>query len=188
MWNVESDNMKPNEPSQAPQLRDHHMVTPQSCSCQNHCHPLVSVPTTHQCYEIHHCISIQILLPRILQHSVSAHGVDSHCKATKPSHDVPCTDSSTQPTVGLDLDLSQENPKNSKKSPKIPNEILEIPSPLPMVRSWTLPCMLFLWPSPSVLLEMRHSWRQFTWRTGMISPWMDFSLLRDWPITSYSRS
>ena len=50
--------------------------------------------------------------------TLSAHGVDSHCKAAKPSRDISCTDSSTQPVVGLDLDLSQENSKKSKKIPK----------------------------------------------------------------------
>ena len=49
--------------------------------------------------------------------TVSA-GVVSHCKAAKPSCDVSCTDSSTQPTVGPDLDLSQENPKKFEKFPK----------------------------------------------------------------------
>ena len=48
----------------------------------------------------------------------SAHGVDSHCKAAKPSRDVSCVDSSTQPAVGLDLDLSQENSKKSEKIPE----------------------------------------------------------------------
>ena len=121
----------------------------------------------------------------------SAHRVDSHCKVMKPSHNVLCADLSTQvisrsyceAAVGPDLDLSQENSKKIKEIPKFLKKILEIPSPLPMVICWTPPCMLLLWPSPSVLLEKRHSWRQFTWRTGMISPWMDYSLLRDWPIT-----
>ena len=49
--------------------------------------------------------------------TLSAHGVDSHCKAAKPSCNVLDADSLTQPAVGLDLDLSQEN---SKKSGKIP--------------------------------------------------------------------
>ena len=49
--------------------------------------------------------------------TLSAHGVDSHCKATKPSRGVSCTDSSTQAAVGLDLDLSQEDSKNFKKFP-----------------------------------------------------------------------
>ena len=50
--------------------------------------------------------------------TLSAHGVDSHCKATKPSHDISCTDSLTQPVVGPDLNLSQENSKKSEKIPK----------------------------------------------------------------------
>ena len=50
--------------------------------------------------------------------TLSAHGVDSHCKAMKPSRDISCTDSSTQPVVGPDLDLSQENSKKSEKIPK----------------------------------------------------------------------
>ena len=107
--------------------------------------------------------------------TLSAHGVDSHCKAAKPSHNVMYTDSSTWV-------ISQSYCE------KIPKKLLEIPSSLPMVISWTPPCMLFLWPSPSVLFEKRHSWRQFTSRTGMITPWLDYSLLRDWPITSYLRS
>ena len=57
----------------------------------------------------------------------SAHGVDSHCKATKPSHDISCADSSTQvisqsyceAAVGPDLDLSQENSKRIKTTPEI---------------------------------------------------------------------
>ena len=50
--------------------------------------------------------------------TLSAHGVDSHCKAAKPSRDISCTDSSTQPTVGPDLDLSQENSKKFNKKPR----------------------------------------------------------------------
>ena len=50
--------------------------------------------------------------------TLSAHGVDSHCKAAKPSRDVSCADSSTQPAVGPDLDLSQENSKKSEKIPE----------------------------------------------------------------------
>ena len=50
--------------------------------------------------------------------TVSAHGVDSHCKAAKPSRDVSCADSPTQPAVGPDLDLSQENSKKSEKIPE----------------------------------------------------------------------
>ena len=50
----------------------------------------------------------------------SAHGVDSHCKATKPSHDISNADSLTQvvswnyckAAVGPDLDLPQEISKN----------------------------------------------------------------------------
>ena len=50
--------------------------------------------------------------------TLSAHGVDSHCKAAKPSHDVSCADLSTQAAVGLDLDLSQENSKTFEKIPE----------------------------------------------------------------------
>ena len=82
-----------------------------------------------------------------------------------PSHGVTYTDLSIQviswsyceAAVGPDLDLSQENFKKLKKSPNIRKRILEIPSSLPMVISQTPPCMLLLWPSPSVLVEKRHS-------------------------------
>ena len=56
--------------------------------------------------------------------TVSAHRVDSHCKAAKPSCDVSCADSLTQPTVGLDLDLSQENSKRSEKIPENSEKII----------------------------------------------------------------
>ena len=58
--------------------------------------------------------------------TLSAHRVDSHCKAAKPSRDISCTDSSTQvisrsyceAAVGPDLDLSQENSKIFKTIPE----------------------------------------------------------------------
>ena len=126
----------------------------------------------------------------------SAYRVDSCCKATKPSHNVTYTDLSTQviswsyceAAVGPDLDLSQENSKEIKKIP----ENSERNSGNSQFTSYgnilnpTLHALSL--DLPSVLLEKRHSWRQFTWRTGMFSPWMDYSLLRDWPITSYLRS
>ena len=57
----------------------------------------------------------------------SAHGVDSHCKAAKPSWDVMYIDLLTQvisqsyckAAVGPDLDLSQENSRKIKRIPKI---------------------------------------------------------------------
>ena len=74
--------------------------------------------------------------------------------APTPSHGITYADLLTQviscsyckAAVGPDLDLSQENSKKSKN-----------PSSLPMVISWTPPCMLWLWLFLSILLKKRHS-------------------------------
>ena len=99
----------------------------------------------------------------------SAHRVDSHCKAAKPSHDVLCADSLTQvilqsyceAAVGLDLDLSQENSEQIEKIPENSEKI----SGNSQSTSYG-----------DILDPTLHS-------LALALP-----LLRDWPITSYSRS
>ena len=84
----------------------------------------------------------------------SAHGVDSHCEATKPSSGTNLIDASAQVdslslAIDPDMEISQENHKKSKKSPKIQKKLQKIQkkfsqilSQHPMVISVTPPYML----------------------------------------------
>ena len=77
----------------------------------------------------------------------SAHGVDSHCEAMKPSSGTNLIDASAQAdslslAIDPDMEISQENHKKLKKLQKIQKKFPKILSQLPMVISVTPPYML----------------------------------------------